>query len=527
MKLLINKHKIDLNYYGWVSPKWLRAFIIFLLILGIIFRFINIDKKPYSFSETITLSQIYGYTDTEITEVLNGQVITIQDLHKYQHPNSEKTLFNTIEGIGAKAQLTPLYFILARFWVQWFGDSTIRSLSATLSLLAFPCIYWLCLELFGSPLFGSPVTAWVAIALLAVSPFHLLYAQEAQPYSLWTAAILLSHAALLQAVRIQKKWSWGIYAATVSISLYSHLFSLLVVAGHCIYVLFVEPFYKGKTFRAYIIASSLGLLAFVPWLVAIHNFQFMREILTQHIPSRNFFSNVSLIFSDFNFTENSLLLSQILVAILTCYSVYFLYNYALKKTWLFIFIGIGIPALGVAGLNLSLAVNTSQYLIPCYLAIQLAIAYLLATQIACTSIQFQQQKLWKNAMLALVIVGVLSCADISSSAVWWHKADSNANYYLAQIINRADKPLLLSDASFTSVLSLSHALEPRVALELVGKSDIPKIPDGYSDVFLYAPSRVLRSGLEKEYRIERIDYSSYGLESVEQPSFWRLAQRSK
>ena len=40
-------------------------------------------------------------------------------------------------------------------------------------------MYWLCLELF-----ESSVTAWLAVAIIAISPFQIVYAQEARPYSL-------------------------------------------------------------------------------------------------------------------------------------------------------------------------------------------------------------------------------------------------------------------------------------------------------------------------------------------------------
>lgn len=45
------------------------------------------------------------------------------------------------------------------------------------------------------------------MALIAVSPFHVLYAQEAREYSLWTVTILLSSAALLRAMRVKTKLS--------------------------------------------------------------------------------------------------------------------------------------------------------------------------------------------------------------------------------------------------------------------------------------------------------------------------------
>ena len=91
----------------------------------------------------------------------------------------------------------PLYYVINRIWGKIFGTSILamRSLPAIISLLAFPCIHWLCLELFEESITGS-----VAIALIAVSPFHLAYAQEARQYSLWVVITLLSSEALLRLV---------------------------------------------------------------------------------------------------------------------------------------------------------------------------------------------------------------------------------------------------------------------------------------------------------------------------------------
>src|SRR5207248_4961479 len=95
----------------------------------------------------------------------------------------------------------------------------------------FPGLYWLCRELF-----GCSRTAWMAVALLAVSPFHVLYAQEAREYSLWTVAILLSSAALLRAARLQTRRTWWAYAASVALGLYSHTLFVLVAGAHGAYM---------------------------------------------------------------------------------------------------------------------------------------------------------------------------------------------------------------------------------------------------------------------------------------------------
>ena len=85
-------------------------------------------------------------------------------------------------------QHTPVYFLLQRAWVQAAGNSVAarRALSAIFSLLALALLGLLCQELLGRD------AALVACALFAVSPFQLLYAQEAREITLWEAWLLLA-----------------------------------------------------------------------------------------------------------------------------------------------------------------------------------------------------------------------------------------------------------------------------------------------------------------------------------------------
>ena len=193
-----------------------RKLIAVLLVIGIFFRFYNLDQKVYWYDETMTSLRISGYTSTDLVEeVYNGEVISVENLlQTYQYPNNTKNLNDSIKALAAHPEHSPLYYLMARFWLQTFGNSifNIRLLSAFISLLVFPAIYWLCLELFNSQLIS-----WAAVSLIAISPFHVLYAQEAREYSLWTASILVSCAAILWAIRRKKILPWITYGITVSL----------------------------------------------------------------------------------------------------------------------------------------------------------------------------------------------------------------------------------------------------------------------------------------------------------------------
>ena len=149
----------------------LKIFIAVILILGIYLRFINIDHKVYWFDETITSLRIVSYTRGEFEDLLsNSGTITVEKLQNSQDINPQKNTINLISSLAKdNPEHLPIYFVLLRWWVKLFGNSVtvIRNFSAITSLLIFPCIYWLCRELFGSSLVG-----WVAISLTATSPIN-------------------------------------------------------------------------------------------------------------------------------------------------------------------------------------------------------------------------------------------------------------------------------------------------------------------------------------------------------------------
>jgi len=515
------KSKRMLN--SWLPPSGIRFFLLVLLLLGIFFRLFNLDHKVYSFDETYTSLRSAGYTDADIKQqILDGRVISLEELKKYQRTNPEKSVIDTINSLAKEEpHFPPLYFVMVRFWEQLFGNSVAvtRSVSALISLLTFPCIYWLCLELFESPL-----TGWVAMALIAISPFHVLYAQEARPYSLWTVTILLSSATLLQSMRLQTKLSWVTYAATVVIGLYTYLYFGLVTIGHAIYIVTTESFRWSKTVRSYIFASLAAFLAFAPWpLVVITNRPsathvsgfFDNSASLPHLGNR-WANNFTRIFVDFGWkirhSFNSALPQSFLilsVLIITGYAIYFLCRQTPERVWIFVLALIGVQVLALMLPDLILRrwrlSGETRYLIPSYLGIQLAVAYLLSTKITSNSVNIWSQKLWQFVTILVISAGVVSSTIIFQADYWWNKGNSKYATEIASIINKAPQPIVISDARFpNSLIALSYLLQRKVRFQLVVTPNIPKIPPKFSDVFLYGASTTLKSGIEKEqkYKIE-------------------------
>jgi uncharacterized membrane protein len=529
-----------------VPPSWLRFLVITLLVLGLFFRLVNLDQKVYWFDETYTSLRTAGFTETELVENLSNStsaIINLETLQKYQQLNPIKGVVDTIKSLALEdPQHPPFYYLLARFWAQAFGSSVtaMRSLPALISLLAFPAIYWLCWELFTSPL-----TGWVAVSLLAVSPLHVLYAQEAREYSLWTVTILALSAALLRAMRLKTKLSWLIYGLTLTSSIYTFLLSFFVVIGHGIYIIILERVKLTKTFKAYLLATLIGFIAFIPWIAVV----LLNRVQAQSVTAwtgvikkplgemlKIWGINFSRVFLDFNYNSQDAFIAQaslglaiVLLLALFVYSVYFLCHHTPQRIWLFILTLMGtimlpflIPDLVLGGVRSI----TPRYFIPCYLGIQISVSYLLAHKITSINDKTGQQKVWQFILVAVMSLGVVSCVINSQAKTWWHQTLNRDTPAVAEIINKAERPLLISSNTAANILSLSYLLNSNVQflynpecytscnllrsknknVDVANKLNLPKIPNGFSDIFLFetAPSQEWLSQLGKNqpYKIE-------------------------
>jgi uncharacterized membrane protein len=537
------KNRDRLNSHNPPLEKWLRFLIIAVLAIGILFRLVNLDRKFYWIDETYTSLRVSGYTEAEIIKQISYAKITSpSDFQKYQQINSQKTLSDTLNSLVTEdPQHPPLYYVLARFWAQWFGSSVtaMRSLAAVISLLVFPAIYWLAWELF-----ESPTVAWMAIAIFAISPYHILFSQEARQYSLWTVTTILSSAALLRAMRPESTQnnlalilSWALYAGTATLGLYTHLLFIWVAAAHAIYVAVIANWRDVKTFIAYYAAAMVALIGFMPSLVNIvENFNQVRST-TVWAEQTNLFrlvsrwvGAVSIGFFDIgtdgtaNATQLALVIPVgIMILALVGYALYFLCRHTPKRVWLLILLLIATTALFLAVPDIMKGGRRSanpRYLVPCYVGIQLAVAYLLSAKISNNFDNLKPQKLWKIVIVALFCAGIISGGISSQADSWWNKGSGwlRAELEVAATVNQASNPLIVSDANIAYIMPLSYRLQPKVKLLIqprcytscyknrelaLKKPKPPKIPGGFSELFLYRPSSALRSAIEQQnYQID-------------------------
>ncbi|HEY9671601.1 MAG TPA: glycosyltransferase family 39 protein [Waterburya sp.] len=513
------KSQLTLNW--GVSTNGLKVLIVVLLVIGIFFRFFNLDYKVYWHDEVYTSMRAAGFTRAEIDqELFQNQIVPAQELQKFQHLKPGSTLVDTIKSLALEdPQHPPFYFLIARFWMQVFGSSltTSRLLPALFSLLSLPLMYGL-----GLQLFGSRQVASLATALLAVSPFDVLFAQTARQYSLLTVMVLGSSFFLLLAVRSQTWRSWGLYTFSATLGLYIHPFFGLTLMAQGVYVLLLTDFtlkfpeenqvlLLNNSLSKFCLTVGGALVLYSPWLfVLITNYQRLSITTdwTKVSPGLDYLLKLWILsftcpFLDLDFGFNTIwtYLLRLLVIFLIGVALYTLCRQTQRSSWLFILTSIFVPFLLLVLPDLVLGGKrsaTTRYLISCFPGLQLAVAYLLTTKLQ------QEKRFWRGIVAMLLTGSIVSCTVSALSESWWNKDLSYANAAIAQRINVASLSLVVTDMGddYTNtgdLISLSYRLHDNVQLLLL--SQPPQFEQLRSNVelFVFRPSVKLRQALEQKF----------------------------
>ena len=117
-------------------------------------------------------------------------------------------------------QHPPLYYSLLHIWIRLFGslEGTVRTLSALASVLTIPVFYAACRRLLDGP------TAAIAAFILAVSPFHVQFAQETRMYALLTleVACVIYFLARLVTSQVAQSRDWVGLAVSQALVMLTH-----------------------------------------------------------------------------------------------------------------------------------------------------------------------------------------------------------------------------------------------------------------------------------------------------------------
>jgi uncharacterized membrane protein len=203
----------------------------------------------------------------------------------------------------------------------------------------------------------------------------------------------------------------------------------------------------------------------------------------------------------------------IVYTLLLTYATYFLIKTTESKIWLLLVFLLLVPVLYLIISDIisgGVRSQISRYFVPWYVAMPIIIAYLFACLITqkINHGLVVKQRLWQGVFIGIISLSILSCAIISQSNYWWHQTFLAMNVFrIGEVINQATKPLVISDlyaTNFADTIALSYRVNQQTKFLLVLTPDLPEIPQGFSNIYLFNPSDSFMNKFRAKYGADTI-----------------------
>lgn len=402
--------------------------LIALLLLGAILRFWGLGVKAYGNDEATTSLRVAGGTLTEYRALFDGRPRKASALRAYQEQLAGTNTGDVVASLRTEdPQHPPLYYVLNRSWeTVAAGPWGHRALAALFGVAGIAAAAWLAYECS-----LSASAALLAAALCAVSPYFILYSQQAREYSLWAALTAVATALALRIGRLgARPFAAVLYGLTVFAGLQTALLFAGVVLAHAGATLFTG---RGRG-RVLVPAAALaagGLFALV-WLPAVAGNQTAvtnNVFLAERLPAKVFIAkwlvNTVAVFGDGELVPAGYLGHGALLA-LTSFT-------ALVALIAAVFVAIGLRSLDRASRTMLVALalvpaallavpdllhhesrsTAARYLTPLWVALE--------TAAACgAAVAVRRYRLWgPSAVAAMLALGIISAVVREPVPAWW------------------------------------------------------------------------------------------------------------
>jgi uncharacterized membrane protein len=203
----------------------------------------RIDSKPCSHDEAYTRLWSSGNGRRQAVDaILSDPGTTVARLLELQEPrpvSSKEAMFEQLSAVASTVRNEdqihpPLYY-----WGIWAVERVFhkglladRATSAAWRALNPWLIGWLALELYGSPL-----AAMMAIALMYVSPLQMRVGITARDYPAFVGLATAASALLLVCMRKRRWRNWLAYSAILTIGLNLSFLTGLLLLGHAAFII--------------------------------------------------------------------------------------------------------------------------------------------------------------------------------------------------------------------------------------------------------------------------------------------------
>lgn len=222
---------IDQIKYSVLHNRYTQLLIAFTFI-GCFLRFLNLGSAPLWLDEAST-----------VTFATAGSFWDIWQLTATIEPNPP--LFHWVE-----------YIML------FFGNNEfiLRFIPALLGTITIPIMYFIGKE------FIDENGGIIAAAAFAVSPFLIVYSQEARAYTMLLFFIALTFLFYLKALKSTNLTYWILFAIAGSLAFWTHLYAAIFVGSLILYTLVI---YKLKNIKEVLISSAILAVTTIPLAIIV------------------------------------------------------------------------------------------------------------------------------------------------------------------------------------------------------------------------------------------------------------------
>jgi uncharacterized membrane protein len=458
------------------------------ILAGIVFRAEHLGAKTFWGDEIAGLIHMLGYTEAEIVRA-GPNIRAARDIQAYfklSGPGDDgpRPLVATVRSLANEdPQHPPVYYLLGRLWAAWAGltPATLRTLPLVFGLLSIGAMAWLAFELF-----GSPRAALIAASLYAISPFEVLYSQEARETTLWALETLVSSALLLRAARTGVIKLWLAYGLTCAVSLYTYPLSALVMMSHCVVVAASPALRKRAVLLPYFLASLGATLSFLPWLVILSTSESGVKALGNLLSNKptalgvvlTFMRDIKATMVDVGMVSPGTIIrfalsvagTAILAMVLYCLARLTVVSFR-ETPNRFILALFAIPAIPLLVIHGGALVGQLRYLQPTFLATQLAVASFYHATFADERARNLRLSVFVASYLLILSLSFISCFISAGADTWYDKAYERTAG-VATIINQSAEPLVVGDLTVVNdrgtsrVLQIAYYLKPEIAMRV-------------------------------------------------------------
>jgi uncharacterized membrane protein len=500
---------------------WAIAALVLLAVIaaGSASRLIGLDHLPIWHDEVFTLVRVFGYPSEAWNNLFSGRLLTPQEVLRFQQADPAFGWADTLSALAEHPEHAPLYYLLARLATLLPLDpvTALRGTSAAFGVLLPLAAFWLM-----RALFGRGPSAWVAAALIAVSPLHLLYAQEARQYALWTLLVLAASAALLRALRTNRSGDWWLYGGLLTLGLYSHLLFALVLPVHAAYGWLVGSAASGHLLRPtglpirrWLIAVAASVVLFLPWIIvllfgidsAANHTEWMERAIGAQRNLLSWGRHITRAFLDISPAQEPPPATLALLLPLAAAVGYYLWRAPRPQRWLLVlltlvYLGIVLGPDLLFGGSRSLHV---RYGLPALLGIQLMVGWSIGSALQRGP---RGRAIGVACLAMLLLFGLWSQWRIQQAERWWSKQFSADNIDVARLVNAFERPLVAVSPSGVAegeLLSLAYHLDDHVRIwSQSGTGDAVSLPAGFDGIVMLLPSAELRNAVGPDRHLDPI-----------------------